>query len=148
MQLQVLAAVLLILSMMGSRADAGYIAIPLLTLAWVYLNVLTMLHVINAERWCVARPGLSEATLDNIVLEEFCNEGAAASEDVMHDCGPIVQDTGACFQPNTRYQHASYVINASWNRRVSRGQNLACDFTGLAMLVTQDPSTCNVFSST
>ncbi|KAH6555843.1 hypothetical protein KP509_1Z223600 [Ceratopteris richardii] len=93
----------------------------------------------RAEIWCVARPGLSDMVLSRLV-HELCMEGEAASEDLVHDCGPIVPGD-RCYLPNTPYAHASYVINASWQRLNSRGRHVPCDFAGRAMLTTHNPST-------
>ncbi|KAI5075280.1 hypothetical protein GOP47_0009356 [Adiantum capillus-veneris] len=106
----------------------------------VGLLLLNMGSHSTAERWCVARKGQTAQALTEIVLTQLCQEGAASSQNILHDCGPIVQG-GPCFQPNTPFAHASYVINSSWQRRNSRGENVPCDFNGRATLVFKDPST-------
>ncbi|KAI5075282.1 hypothetical protein GOP47_0009358 [Adiantum capillus-veneris] len=107
----------------------------------VGLLLLNMGSGAAAERWCVARKGQTAEALTEIVVKELCQEGAATSENILHDCGPIVPPAGTCFQPNTPFAHASYVINSSWQRRNSRGENVPCDFNGHAALVFKDPST-------
>lgn len=80
------------------------------------------------KKWCVAK---AEATDEQLQLniDYVCSQGM--------DCGPI-QPNGACFDPNTKRAHASYVMN-SWYQ--SKGRNdFDCNFSGTGAIVNSDPS--------
>ncbi|KAJ7949000.1 Glucan endo-1,3-beta-glucosidase-like protein 3 [Quillaja saponaria] len=78
--------------------------------------------------WCVAKP-----TVPDPIIEEAMNYACGSGA----DCASI-QPNGSCFQPNTLFAHASYAFNSFWQRtRVAGG---TCEFGGIAMLVSVDPS--------
>lgn len=78
--------------------------------------------------WCVAKPTVPDSIIQE-AMDYACGTGA--------DCKPI-QTNGSCFQPNTLVAHASYAFNSYWQKTKNRGGT--CDFGGIAMLVTTDPS--------
>ncbi|KAH6555844.1 hypothetical protein KP509_1Z223700 [Ceratopteris richardii] len=118
-----------------ARLNSMVVAAMLILASMVLLQGIVMQVLI----WCVAKPGVSDEVLSRLV-HALCMEGEADSQDLVSDCGPIVPGY-RCYLPNTPYAHASYVINASWQRRNSRGERLPCDFEGRAMLTTHNPST-------
>ncbi|XP_027346444.1 basic proline-rich protein-like [Abrus precatorius] len=78
--------------------------------------------------WCVAKPTVPDPIIQE-AMDYACGSGA--------DCKSI-QPNGLCFQPNTLLAHASYAFNSYWqNTKIGGG---TCDFGGIAMLVTVDPS--------
>ncbi|KAI5073480.1 hypothetical protein GOP47_0011493 [Adiantum capillus-veneris] len=84
--------------------------------------------------WCVAKPSMSSALLQQILLF-CCGEGGA-------DCSPI-QPKGSCFSPNNLIFHASYAMNSYYQRQ---GRNVwNCDFNGGGMISPNNPSygACN-----
>ncbi|KAL9425655.1 hypothetical protein AB3S75_032592 [Citrus x aurantiifolia] len=87
--------------------------------------------------WCVAKPTVPDSIIQE-AMDYACGTGA--------DCKPI-QTNGSCFQPNTLVAHASYAFNSYWQKTKNRGGT--CDFGGIAMLVTTDPSfsDCNFISN-
>ncbi|XP_042509423.1 glucan endo-1,3-beta-glucosidase 13-like isoform X2 [Macadamia integrifolia] len=84
---------------------------------------------IDGTTWCVARPGVSQADLQN-ALDWACGLGMA-------DCHPI-QSGGSCFEPDTLLSHASYAFNNYYQK--NGNSDIACNFGGTATVVTRDPS--------
>ena len=78
--------------------------------------------------WCVCRSDQSSTSLQK-TLDYACGAGA--------DCSPI-QQTGACYNPNTVLAHCSYAANSYFQRKGQTQQ--ACDFAGTATLSASDPS--------
>ncbi|XP_004502090.1 uncharacterized protein [Cicer arietinum] len=78
--------------------------------------------------WCVAKPTVPDPMIQ-LAMDYACGSGA--------DCKSI-QPNGSCFQPNTLLAHASYAFNSYWQKTKNGGGT--CDFGGIAMLVTVDPS--------
>lgn len=80
------------------------------------------------EKWCVSKAEATDEQLQSNI-DYVCSQGM--------DCGPI-QPKGACFNPNTKRAHASYVMN-SWYQ--SKGRNdFDCNFSGTGTITTSDPS--------
>lgn len=71
---------------------------------------------------------MPDSTLQK-TLDYACGDGA--------DCKPI-QQSGACFSPDTVKAHCSYAVNSFYQRNNQNSQ--ACVFSGTATLVTTDPS--------
>ncbi|GAA0174277.1 hypothetical protein LIER_43970 [Lithospermum erythrorhizon] len=84
---------------------------------------------LGGTTWCVARPGASQIDL-KIALDWACGLGAA-------DCAPILPN-GACFQPDTLLNHASYAFNAYYQQ--NGNNDVACNFGGTAIFTKHDPS--------
>ncbi|GMY09560.1 proline-rich receptor-like protein kinase PERK8 [Fagus crenata] len=78
--------------------------------------------------WCVAKPTVPDPIIQE-AMDYACGSGA--------NCKSI-EPNGSCYQPDTLLVHASYAFNSYWqNTKVGGG---TCDFGGIAMLVTVDPS--------
>ncbi|XP_064971772.1 PLASMODESMATA CALLOSE-BINDING PROTEIN 3-like [Musa acuminata AAA Group] len=93
--------------------------------------VLLMLTMVGGSdaAWCVCRPEMADAALQK-TLDYACGAGA--------DCTPILQNGGACYNPNTVRAHCSYAANSYYQRK-GQAQG-ACDFSGTATITTTDPS--------
>ncbi|XP_009793744.1 glucan endo-1,3-beta-D-glucosidase [Nicotiana tabacum] len=78
--------------------------------------------------WCVAKPTVPEVLLQQ-AMDYACGSGAGCE---------AIEQNGVCFQPNTVLSHASYAFNSYWQKTKQAGGT--CEFGGVAMLVTVDPS--------
>lgn len=87
----------------------------------------------RASRWCIAKPAVP-ADVIQAALDYACGYGA--------DCSSI-QPGGACYRPDTVLSHASYAFNSYWQATKAAGGT--CDFGGIAILITKDPSKCSLF---
>ncbi|KAM0038150.1 putative carbohydrate-binding X8 domain-containing protein, plant [Helianthus debilis subsp. tardiflorus] len=95
--------------------------------------VVLAMHLLIATKpiaavWCVARNDVSPEALQN-ALDYACGAGA--------DCAPV-QESGACFVPDTVQAHASYAFNSYYMH--SSMDPAACDFAGTATIAKTDPS--------
>ncbi|KAG8089342.1 hypothetical protein GUJ93_ZPchr0011g27493 [Zizania palustris] len=84
--------------------------------------------VSGQQVWCVAKAGIMETALQN-ALDYACGIGGA-------DCSAI-QPSGNCYFPNTLDAHASYAFNSYYQRSPAPS---SCDFGGVAVLVSVNPS--------
>ncbi|XP_070033232.1 probable glucan endo-1,3-beta-glucosidase A6 isoform X1 [Nicotiana tomentosiformis] len=78
--------------------------------------------------WCVAKPTVPEVLLQQ-AMDYACGSGAGCE---------AIEQNGVCFQPNTVLSHAFYAFNSYWQKTKQAGGT--CEFGGIAMLVTVDPS--------
>ncbi|KAL8469358.1 hypothetical protein ACS0TY_032254 [Phlomoides rotata] len=78
--------------------------------------------------WCVAKAAVPDPIIQE-AMNYACFSGAECEQ---------IQPSGSCFQPNTLFAHASYAFNSYWQRTKTAGGS--CDFGGVAILVTVDPS--------
>ncbi|KFK44570.1 hypothetical protein AALP_AA1G274700 [Arabis alpina] len=76
---------------------------------------------------CVCKDG-SDLALQK-VIDYACGSGA--------DC-TMIQQTGACFQPNTVKNHCDVAVNSFYQSKASTGAT--CDFNGAAFIPTSPPS--------
>lgn len=83
--------------------------------------------------WCAAKEGVADASLQ-IALDYACGIGGV-------DCSAI-QETGACYNPNTLQDHASYAFNVYYQNKPSLA---SCDFGGTAVIVYTNPSKYFIF---
>ncbi|XP_041005208.1 glucan endo-1,3-beta-glucosidase-like [Juglans microcarpa x Juglans regia] len=83
---------------------------------------------VGIKRWCVPKRDASNAALQSNI-DYVCSSGV--------DCRPI-QAGGACFQPNDVRSHASFVMNAFYQKSGRHPYN--CDFSHTAVLTSIDPS--------
>ncbi|KAF3777185.1 PLASMODESMATA CALLOSE-BINDING PROTEIN 3 [Nymphaea thermarum] len=92
---------------------------------------------VEGATWCVPKSNVGDQALQK-ALDYACGAGA--------DCLPI-QQSGACYNPNTVLNHASYAMNSYFQKK---GQvQGSCDFSGAATTTTTDPSSGScVFPST
>lgn len=83
------------------------------------------------QTYCVAMDGVDSKTLQ-AALDWACGPGRA-------NCSEI-QPGEDCYQPNTVKSHASYAFDSYYQN----GGKVAgsCDFKGVAMITTTDPSKC------
>ncbi|XP_030506016.2 uncharacterized protein LOC115720944 [Cannabis sativa] len=82
----------------------------------------------SGQAWCIAKSGSSETALQS-ALDYACGSGA--------DCSQI-QQSGACYNPNTLQNHASFAFNSYYQKNPAP---TSCDFGGTATLVNANPST-------
>ncbi|EYU33213.1 hypothetical protein ABFS82_06G145900 [Erythranthe guttata] len=85
----------------------------------------------DGKKWCVPKAEASDSELQKNI-DYVCSQGV--------DCGPI-QPGGACFDPNTVRSHASFVMNAFYQREGRHDFN--CNFSGSGLITSTDPSTGN-----
>ncbi|KAL2959940.1 hypothetical protein AAZX31_17G012200 [Glycine max] len=81
------------------------------------------------QTYCIAMDGFDSKTLQ-AALDWACGPGRA-------NCSEI-QPGETCFQPNNVKNHASYAFD-SYYQKEGKAQG-TCDFKGLAMITTTDPS--------
>ncbi|KHN03485.1 Glucan endo-1,3-beta-glucosidase 1 [Glycine soja] len=81
------------------------------------------------QTYCIAMDGFDSKTLQ-AALDWACGPGRA-------NCSEI-QPGESCFQPNNVKNHASYAFD-SYYQKEGKAQG-TCDFKGLAMITTTDPS--------
>ncbi|KAG8385345.1 hypothetical protein BUALT_Bualt03G0033100 [Buddleja alternifolia] len=88
--------------------------------------------------WCIANPSASETALQ-VALDYACGYGGA-------NCA-AVQPSGACYDPNTVRDHASYAFNEYYQKNPGP---TSCSFGGTAQISNTDPShgSCRFASST
>lgn len=79
--------------------------------------------------WCVAKPHADEKVLQS-VLDFCCGPGGV-------DCREIYK-TGDCFEPEKLHAHASYAMNAYYQKHGRNYWN--CDFKGTGLVTFSDPS--------
>ncbi|KAB2601423.1 transcription factor bHLH144-like [Pyrus ussuriensis x Pyrus communis] len=83
--------------------------------------------VVNAQNaWCVANPAAQEEALHSAV-DYACS---------YVDCSPTVKG-GFCFYPDTSVQHASYAMNAYYQKMGRKQWN--CYFTNTGLISLTDP---------
>ncbi|ESQ31582.1 hypothetical protein EUTSA_v10005544mg [Eutrema salsugineum] len=85
----------------------------------------------NSGEWCVANNKATDAQLQATI--DWCCSDAGG----FRDCGPI-QPGGACYEPNTLRDHASYVMNEYYQNLGHTGEQ--CDFGGTGTRVHRNPS--------
>lgn len=85
----------------------------------------------NKGPWCVANGKATDAQLQANI--DWC----CSYEGGFRDCTPI-QPGGVCFEPNTKRDHASFVMNLYYyNLGHTKDQ---CNFNGTGSQVFTDPS--------
>ncbi|KAI3995656.1 hypothetical protein MKX01_031429 [Papaver californicum] len=83
----------------------------------------------SGKQWCVPAVEVSDDLLQNNI-DYVCSLGSV-------DCQPI-QDSGACFNPNTIRSHSSFAMNAYF--QTFGHDSLNCDFAGTGIIINTDPS--------
>ncbi|CAH2064053.1 unnamed protein product [Thlaspi arvense] len=80
-------------------------------------------------KWCVAKSGATDAQLQGNI-DWVCSQGGV-------DCKPI-QTGGSCYNPSSVRTHASFVMNAYFQKN---GRNDgSCNFSGTGVVVGNNPS--------
>ncbi|ESW35287.1 hypothetical protein PHAVU_001G222500 [Phaseolus vulgaris] len=82
----------------------------------------------GGQSWCVAKTGVSEATLQS-ALDYACGMPSV-------DCSQI-QQGGSCYNPNSLQNHASFAFNSYYQKNLA---STSCDFGGTATIVNTNPS--------
>ncbi|CAH8359218.1 unnamed protein product [Eruca vesicaria subsp. sativa] len=80
-------------------------------------------------KWCVAKLGASDAQLQGNI-DWVCSQGGV-------DCKPI-QAGGSCFNPSSVRTHASFVMNAYFQK--NGRTDGSCNFSGTGVVVGNNPS--------
>ncbi|KAK8618557.1 hypothetical protein V6N13_132545 [Hibiscus sabdariffa] len=86
----------------------------------------------QGKTWCVAKPSTDDAALASNI-ESACNYFGTKRQ----NCSQI-QLGGACYDPNTPINHASFVMNAYYQD--NHAQEHACYFTNSGLITISDPS--------
>ncbi|KAK8608095.1 hypothetical protein V6N13_023529 [Hibiscus sabdariffa] len=86
----------------------------------------------QGKTWCVAKPSTDDSALASDI-ESACNYIGTKGG----NCKPI-QPGGACYDPNTLINHASFVMNAYYQD--NHAQEHACYFTNSGLITISDPS--------
>lgn len=68
--------------------------------------------MIQEQNWCVAKRNAPEAKLEQFI-REVCSPSLGS---LALDCSKIAAG-GACYEPNTTRDHASYILNLSYKFR-------------------------------
>ncbi|KAK9137801.1 hypothetical protein Sjap_008395 [Stephania japonica] len=117
----------------GHNVDCGLIqsngreTFSFQTLNCLYRMSLGALDNRKPNTWCMANR-LPDSVLQE-VLNTLCGHNV--------DCGPI-QPNGVCFEPNTLFAHASYVLNA--NYRNFNKDTSQCKLNGWGSVTIANPS--------
>ncbi|XP_043702640.1 integumentary mucin A.1-like isoform X2 [Telopea speciosissima] len=82
----------------------------------------------SSGSWCVASQSAAQTALQ-VALDYACGYGGA-------DCSAI-QQGGACFNPDTVRDHASYAFNSYYQKNPVPN---SCNFGGTAVITNIDPS--------
>ncbi|XP_062084960.1 glucan endo-1,3-beta-glucosidase-like [Humulus lupulus] len=85
-------------------------------------------NVDQGKRWCVPKSNVSDEALQKNI-DYVCS--------IKVDCKPI-QSGGPCFEPNTIRSHASYAMNAYYQKFGPQDNN--CDFNHTGVVTFTDPS--------
>ncbi|RDY14509.1 Glucan endo-1,3-beta-glucosidase 1, partial [Mucuna pruriens] len=88
----------------------------------------TNVQAMPGQSWCVAKPGVPEASLQS-ALDYACGMGTV-------DCSQI-QQGGSCYNPNSIQNHASFAFNSYYQKNPA---STSCDFGGTATIVNTNPS--------
>ena len=83
------------------------------------------------QTYCVAMDGVDGKTLQ-AALDWACGPGRA-------NCSEI-QPGESCYEPNNVKNHASYAFDSYYQKEGKAAES--CDFKGVAMITTSDPSKC------
>lgn len=93
------------------------------------LNLAETLAAEILQTWCVAKPSSSDSLLrDNI---DF------ACDHVQDECNPI-SNSNPCYNPNTPIHHASFAMNAYYQKRERHQWN--CNFENSGLISITNPS--------
>ncbi|KAL1195721.1 Glucan endo-1,3-beta-glucosidase [Cardamine amara subsp. amara] len=102
-----------------------------LTLLLILISSIMIHHLplVSSKEWCVASLESTDEDL-KANIDFGCSQV---------DCKPI-QPGGSCFNPNTLINHASYVMNAYYQRhgRVDEACNVI--FVNTGIITAKDPS--------
>lgn len=83
----------------------------------------------QGKQWCVPKKGATDASL-LANINWACNNGGV-------DCS-AVQPSGVCYDPNTVWSHAAYIMNAYYQAKGHQFSN--CDFASTGSVTNSDPS--------
>ncbi|KAL1195722.1 Major pollen allergen Ole e 10 [Cardamine amara subsp. amara] len=104
-----------------------------MTLLFILISSIMIHHLpmASSKKWCVANKAVM-----NIKLQANINFGCSQAG---VDCKPI-RPGGSCFNPDTLYTHASYVMNAYYQSHGHTDEACLFIFGSAARLTDVDPS--------
>ncbi|KAK8524595.1 hypothetical protein V6N13_015611 [Hibiscus sabdariffa] len=98
----------------------------------IYAGILLKLANGQGKTWCVTKPSTDDAALASNIKTACDGLGMLGL-----NCS-LIQQSGACYQPNTLINHASVVMNYYY--QVYGPQEHTCYFSNSGLITVSDPS--------